>query len=341
MKAVAIKGKRSLETKEIEEPISIEGKVVVNVVKTGICGSDLHYFEGGSPVGLIMGHEFCGIVKDPGSRRDLKPNDRITALPISPCGKCEACQKGNVQYCPETWSSAIGLSLDNPGGLTKTIAIRPDMVIKVPDNVTDNEVALVEPTAVALHAINLAQITIGQRILIVGGGIIGLLSAMFAKKDGASFVAVSETNPNRGQKAVSLKVADKWFNAKEDNCLVSLAKENFDCVIDCSGNASAVSTALAVVKNGGTIVLVGVATENISIPTVLAVMKELTMKGAIAYTKEEFETCIDLLSLKEIEVTKFIDDIVSLEEVEDAFKRLTSGKDGAIKILVDPKREDS
>ena len=265
MKAVAIKGKRSLETKEIEEPISIEGKVVVNVVKTGICGSDLHYFEGGSPVGLIMGHEFCGIVKDPGSRRDLKPNDRITALPISPCGKCEACQKGNVQYCPETWSSAIGLSLDNPGGLTKTIAIRPDMVIKVPDNVTDNEVALVEPTAVALHAINLAQITIGQRVLIVGGGIIGLLSAMFAKKDGASFVAVSETNPNRGQKAVSLKVADKWFNAKEDNCLVSLAKENFDCVIDCSGNASAVSTALAVVKNGGTIVLVGVATENIVI----------------------------------------------------------------------------
>ena len=89
MKAVAIKGKRSLETKEIEEPISIEGKVVVNVVKTGICGSDLHYFEGGSPVGLIMGHEFCGIVKDPGSRRDLKPNDRITALPISPCGKCK------------------------------------------------------------------------------------------------------------------------------------------------------------------------------------------------------------------------------------------------------------
>ena len=88
-----------------------------------ICGSDIHYWVNGEPKGLVMGHEFVGKVIDPGDRRDLVIGDRVTALPISPCGKCEACLNGNVQFCPETWSKAVGLSIDNPGGLTQKIAI--------------------------------------------------------------------------------------------------------------------------------------------------------------------------------------------------------------------------
>ena len=341
MRAVAVKDVKKFEIKEIEEPSSENGYVTVKVVKTGICGSDIHYWVAGEPEGLIMGHEFCGKVLNPGSRDDLQNGDRVTALPISPCGHCHACLTGNPQYCRETWNEAVGLSIDNPGGLTEKISVRPDMIVKVPDNITDDEVAMVEPTAVGLHAVHLADIKIGDRVLVVGGGIIGLVSAMFAKMEGASSVVVSETNPARGEKAVKLGVADKWFDAKDTKMVPNLLEQTeggFDIVIECCGNSPAVSSALSVVRPGGKVVLVGVSLGTVTIPSVIAVMSELTLQGAIGYTKDEFQTCIDLMAAKRIDVLKFVDDIVGFENVQKAYERLTSGKDSAIKILVDPNK---
>lgn len=338
MKCVAIKDVKQFETKEIEEPKSINGEVIIDVKKAGICGSDIHYWVAGQPKGLVMGHEFCGIVTNPGSREDLIVGDRVTALPISPCGKCEACLSGNIQYCNETWAKATGLALTNPGALAPKMAIRPDMVIKVPDNITDNEVAMTEPTAVGLHAIHLANIKIGDKVLIIGGGIIGLVCAMFAKKQGASYVAVSETNEARGKKALKLNVADEWFDAKKEDTMAKLMAKNFDVVIECCGNSAAVNTAVSTVKPGGTVVLVGVSMDAINMMSVVAVLHEITLQGAIAYTYDEFKTCLDLMSNKQIDVSLFVDDVVSLDEVQKSYERLTSGKDDAIKILVDPNK---
>ncbi len=340
MKCVKIKGVKEFEVSEINEPENSD-KVIVDVKKCGICGSDIHNWVMGTPAGLVMGHEFCGIVTNPGSRKDLKIGDRVTALPISPCDNCEACKTGNPQYCPETWSNALGLSLTSPGALAPKTSIRPDMVLKVPDSISDEEVAMTEPTAVGLHAVNLANIKIGDKVLVIGAGIIGLVSAMFAKKAGASNVVISEANIARAEKAVALKVADKYYDAKDENMLKKVYEDTikgYDVVIECCGNEPAVTSALMAVKPGGTVVLVGVATGAINIPTVVAVTRELTLKGAIAYTKEEFQTCIDLMANKEIDVLKFVSDTISLEEVQKAYERLTSGNDDAIKILVDPNK---
>ena len=342
MKCVAIKGIKEFEIKEIEEPKGTAGKVLMDVKKCGICGSDIHNWVSGAPAGLVMGHEFCATVTDPGDREDLKVGDRVTALPLSPCGHCEACNTGNIQYCPDTWTYATGLSLENPGGLAPKIAVRSDMVIKVPDNLKDEEVAMTEPMAVGLHAVNLADIKIGSKVLVVGGGIIGLASALFAKRAGASYVVISETNKERGQNSVDLKVADNWVdatNGEEMTKLINLV-HGFDVVIECCGNEPAVTSAIMAVKSGGTVVLVGVATKPINVPTVLAVMREIKVQGAIAYTKKEFETCIDLMAKGQLEVTRFISDIVGLNGVQKAYERLTSGTDSAIKILVDPNRMD-
>lgn len=341
MKAVAIKDVKQFEIKEIPEPNPDGKKVIIEVSKTGICGSDIHYWVNGEPKGLIMGHEFSGVVLDPGDRLDLIKGDRVTALPISPCGKCEACQNGDVQFCPETWNQAVGLSVDNPGGLTSKIAVRSDMVIKVPDNIQDEEVAMVEPLAVGLHAAHLGRIAVGDDVLVIGAGIIGLASAEFAKKEGASYVAITETNKARGQKAVDLKVADEYYDATDKDLVSKLmAKTNggFDVVIECVGNGAAVNSALTMVKPGGIVVLVGVATDAVPTYIVMAVMKELVVQGAIAYTYNEFKSCIDLIARKQVDVLKFVDDIVPLERVQEAYERLTSGTDAAVKILVDPKK---
>ena len=339
MKAIAIEGVRKFKTVDIPEPAKDGSKVIIAVKKCGICGSDLHYFQSGAPVDLVMGHEFSGEVVDPGNRTDLNVGDRVTALPISPCGTCEACLKGNPQYCPHTWEHAIGLSVENPGGLTSTIAVRSDMVYKLGENMSFEEGAMVEPMAVGYHAVNLVDIKLSDDVLVIGGGIIGLSAAMFAKSQ-AHQVILSETNELRGKQAETLNVADKWINPTQEISLESLnVKEGFDVVIECVGNDKAVNSAISLVKPGGTIVLVGVALDAIPVYTVQAVLKELTIKGAIAYTKEEFISCIDLINNKDIEVTKFIDSTVSLDGVQNAYERLTSGTDKAVKIIVDPNLE--
>jgi len=153
---------------------------------------------------------------------------------------------------------------------------------------------------------------------------------MLAKKEGASLVVVSETNPSRGQKAVDLGVADEWLDVRDEaniKTMMTKVGEGFDKVIECCGNAPAVTSALSLVKTGGEVVLVGVSLGPISVPTVLAVMHELT--------KEEFATCIDLIANKQIDVLPFLSEIVSLNEVQASFDKLLSGTSDAIKILVD------
>lgn len=339
MKCVALSGVKSLEVKEIADPVSVDGRVVMEVKKAGICGSDIHNWDNGAPEGLVMGHEFSGVVLDPGSRTDLKVGDRVTSLPISPCGECEACKSGNPQYCGQTWSHALGLTLDNPGSYAEKTSFRPDMVKKLPDSVSDDEGAMVEPTAVSLHAANLANIKEGAKVLVIGGGVIGLGCAMFAKKMGASLVCVSETNDKRGEKAVELGVADKYLDAKDPEFVVKAMAESmggFDVVLECVGIAPAINNAIFTVKQGGTIVLVGVSTKPEAIFSVMAVMKELKVFGAIAYTVEEFEDVINMIANKEIDVMKFVTNIVSLEDTQKAFEDLTSGNGTDIKILIDP-----
>lgn len=339
MKCVSISGVKSLVLKDMDVPVSKDGSVVIEVKSAGICGSDIHNWDLGGPVGLVMGHEFAGTVVDPGSRQDLAVGDRVTALPISPCGKCEACHSGNVQYCSETWSEAVGLALTNPGAYAEYTSCRPDMVRKLPSNVSYDAACMVEPSAVSLHAINLANIKIGDDVLIVGGGIIGLMAAEFAKMAGAGYVAILETNKKRGRKAVSYGKVNEYYDAlKEDTIPMLLTKTNggFDTVIECCGNAPAVTEALMAVKPGGTVVLVGVSATPINIPLVMGVMKEVNLKGAIAYTEEEFDACLKLIADKRINVTKYIDDSVPLNKAQESFERLTSGKDSAVKIIFKP-----
>lgn len=341
MKVAAITNAKKIEVKEVAEPTAGNGNVLIDVKYAGICGSDIHYWELGQPQGMVMGHEFSGVVTDPGSRTDLKAGDRVTGLPISPCGHCEPCMTGNPQYCRETWSKALGLSLDCPGAFAPKIFVRPDMVVKVPDNVSDEEAAMVEPAAVGLHAVHLGDIKVGDTVLVVGGGIIGLVSALFAKLDGAKQVVVSETNPARGKNAVKLKVADAWLDAKDPNFVANayqISNGGFDCVIECCGNTPAVQSALMTVKPGKRVILAGVSLTPIAFPSALAVTGEFEIRGAIGYTKEEFVTCLDLIAMKKINLKPFMSKVVGLDAVQASFEELTNGQTASIKILVDPRK---
>ncbi len=339
MKCVKIEEKRKLVTSTIEKPESKDGRVVIKVEASGICGSDIHYWESGEPKGLVMGHEFAGTVVDVGNRKDLQVGDKVTGLPTSPCGECRACKSGNGHYCRSTWAHAVGLTLENPGAYAEYTTCRSDLVRKLPDVVSFDEGAMIEPTAVALHASNLADIKVGSKVLVIGGGIIGLMACEFAKLEGASYVAMVETNEKRGKKAVAVGKADEWFDALQEDTIEKLVERSdggFDIVFDCCGNSAAVSEAILATRPGGKIILVGVSTEPVTIPTVVTVMGEISMIGAIAYTEQEFDTCIGLIASKKLNVKKYVDEVIRLDEANEAFVRLTSGKDDAVKIIFHP-----
>lgn len=343
MKTLIVDKVKELKLIDAKKPVTDGNQVIAKVLACGICGSDIHYWDIGQPHGLVLGHEFCCEVVDPGCRKDLKKGDRITALPISPCGKCEACRTGNIHYCVETWNDASGTSLSRPGAYAEYVRLRPDMVRKVPKEMTDEQVAMVEPSAVGLHAVHLGNIKIGDSVLVIGGGIIGLMSAEFARLQGAKTIAMTETNSARGKSALKLGAVDEWFNALDKDVMTKLANYSnggFDVVIDCCGNSPAVTTAVQAVKPGGTVVMVGVSLLPITIPSTPIVLRELNLKGDIAYTEKEFDDCIDFIATKRINVNKYISAIVGLEEGQASFERLTSGKDSAIKIILRPDMKD-
>lgn len=341
MRCVEIDGPKKFVIKNKQDLQGKPGYILIDIIKAGICGSDLHYFVSGEPKGLVMGHEFSGIVIDNGGSKEFKEGDKVTALPISPCLQCDYCKNKEIQICDKTWAESIGLSLDNPGAFGGRVLVREDMVRHLPNNVPFELGAMVEPASVSYRAANISGIKKGDRALVIGGGIIGLLTAMFLKLKGANYVALTETNPQRGKKAVTLGVANEWFNALDKDITKKLmaktrAGKGFDVVCDCVGNSPALSSAITYTKPNGNLIMVGISLGAVNVPLVTAVLKEINIKGSIAYTKEEFDAVIKMISEKKIHLEKFIDDVVTLDEVQNAFERLTSGNDAAVKILVDP-----
>jgi 2-desacetyl-2-hydroxyethyl bacteriochlorophyllide A dehydrogenase len=342
MRCVEIKGPKELVISNREAMVGKPGYILIDVIKAGICGSDIHYWVSGEPKTLVMGHEFSGIVLDNGGSKDFNPGDRVTALPISPCLKCEYCQKGEYQICAMTWAEAIGLSLNNPGAFGGRVLVREDMVRHLPDSVTFEGGAMVEPASVAYRAVNISGIKKGDKCLVIGGGIIGLLTAMFLKYRGASYVGLTETNKLRGKRAVSSGVADEWFDALSEGVDKKIMERvnnvGYDVVCDCAGNSITISNAINYTRPNGNLILEGISLGAVNVPLVSATLKEINIKGSIAYRKDEFDEVIELLANKKIDIEKFIDDIVTLEDVQKSFERLTCGSDAAVKILVDPNK---
>lgn len=339
MKAVKIAGPKCLKVEETPTPKPDGSNVVVKVAKVGICGSDLHIWEKGERVGLIMGHEFAGIVADPGSRDDLKVGDRVTVIPLNPCGECLTCKDPRFHMCMN------GLQRGSPGvtsagAYAEYFASRPDMVRKLPDTANDIEAVMIEPAAGALHAVGLAQISPGEKVLIIGGGVIGMLCAVWARIHGASYIAITEPNNLRANKARQMGDANDVFDAKEPELgdkLLKGAGGLFDKAIDCSAAAAGINAGITALRPGGTMVLMGISYAPIPIMTLIACLREHRLVGDIGYTIAEFDYTLEMISRNIIDTIRFVEkDIIGLDGIQGAFERLSSGNTAEVKILIEP-----
>lgn len=334
MKAAVARNKDII-LEDVVKPQAGPGEIVLKVRYCGICGSDVHRFEaGGFSDGAIYGHEAYGLIEEVGEGVEgWKKGDRAVVIAYEPCRKCRWCRQGEYQICfQKTW---IGLGT-NPGGFAEYVKAFATMFVRVPEQVSDRAATLAEPLAVALHAVRSSPIRVGDTVVIIGTGPIGLLILQCLKGAGARAVGVIEAAQARRDLAARLG-ADVIFAPDTKDIGFEMMKAlgtEPDMVFDCAGGTSTLQCAIDLVRPHGQVILVGVSMEPVPILPIQWQRKEAVLKTSIAY-RDEFPLALEWMARRKIDVESLISDIIPLKEVGLTVKALNRPNQ-QIKILIDP-----
>lgn len=317
-----------------------EGQVLIKVHTVGICGTDVHFWTHGEigpfkPTGpMVMGHEMSGTVAALGpNAKGLRVGDRVAVEPGVPCRHCHYCKIGRYNLCPDMKFFALP---PTDGALRRYVAIDADYCFKIPDSMSMEDAALIEPLSVGLHAVRKAQIGIGFKVLVLGAGPVGLVSMMIAKANGATRAYVTDIMDHRLVVARELG-ADEGINVSglDPASGAKLITEKFggppDVAIECCGVQSSIELAIKVVKDGGRIVLVALGAERVEIPVLEVVAKELDLCGVIKYA-DTWPAAIEMVRSGKIKLDKITRAFYKLEDAVGAFKY--SQKGDVIKVFV-------
>lgn len=330
MKAAVFKevGK-PLQVETVDDPAPEVGELVMKVGFCGICGTDLHATREGLTTaccGQILGHEYVGEIVEVGKEAEgnWQVGDRVCAMPFIGCGKCLPCAAGRFFQCENKKVSGV----DDPGGFAEYVTTGSRETLLLPDGLELQTAALIEPLAVGIHAVRVADVRAGSRVLVIGAGPIGLTTALWCRFFGARDVVISEVATSRaelGRKMGATAVIHPDLDKGAEGLLeqyIDVAGGPPDIVFECVGAPGLLQQCIELAPFGAKIVPVGVCEQPDSIMPFLALVKEVQIQFAIAYTKDDFETCVAMLAEGRIDVAPMITDIVSLDDLPTAFEAL-------------------
>lgn len=332
MRAVVITAPSVAELAEVEAPEAGEGDVVVDVLLTGICGTDLHILDGHYPTArypLVPGHEAVGAVASVGSGvAGLQVGDRVVIDPGLPCRACRDCLRDRPNLCADR--RAIGAS--RPGAAAAQVAVPAVNCHVVHDTVPDHVAVLAEPLACAVHAFDLVPDTAGADIAVYGAGTIGTLCAQVARHVGAGSVTVIDSSPERAHAALA-RGADSAVHEAAD----AGADRRWDVVLDATGAPAAVQDGLARVARGGTFVQVGVVPSDavVTLSPYDVYLREIRIQGSMT-TRFTFPRALELLASGAVETSGMTSEPFALADYSLAIKAARSGE--YLKVVVDPRR---
>jgi (R,R)-butanediol dehydrogenase / meso-butanediol dehydrogenase / diacetyl reductase len=335
------RGVRRIELEQAPEPVAGPGDVVIDVKACGICGSDLHtYLEGALvEVGQVLGHEFSGDVVEVGAEvTGLAPGDRVTAIPIQPCGSCRRCTEGNGHLCEHMHERGIGFGI--PGAFADKLWI-PEVRLGVnvhalPDELDYEAGANVEPLAIAVHAANRSGAEAGQAALVYGLGTIGLHVAQVLRARGVAPVLGVDLSPLRRRCAEELGVAAiDGAGDVEAAVAAALGDRELDFVFECAGAPPLIQRALELVRPRGTVVIVALYDAPATIDPMLLAHKEATVVGSVMIRPEEFREAIELLRSGAAVAAPLVTHRAPLADLPAAFE-LQCDKDATIKVMIAP-----
>jgi L-iditol 2-dehydrogenase len=325
MKAAVFCGKNEIQVKDINIGSVGPGEVKIKVEACGVCGTDLHIYEGAGGAAkceppTILGHEFSGVVCEVGSGvKAFKPGDRVCVDPNDMCGSCYYCKIGKAHFC----ENMIGIGTTTNGGFAEFCIVREKQVYKIGENLSFEEGAMAEPVACCLHGIDLTGIETGDTVMVIGGGTIGLIMLQLAKLSGASTLIMVEPVKSKRDMAEKFgaNITIDPFNQSVQDVLDSYAIRAVNAVIECVGNKSTMQDAIKYVGKGGTAMLFGLTHPECEIPLLPfdVFKREIAIKASFInpYTQNR---AVSLLQSGKINVKDLITDVIKLDEINNVFE---------------------
>ncbi len=343
MKALLLKNYKELELVDLPTPEIGPDDLLVRVRACGICGSDVHGFDGSTgrripPV--VMGHEAAGEVSAVGANvKGYKPGDRVTFDSTVSCGKCFFCTHGDINLCDNR--QVLGVSCGEfrrNGAFAEFVLVPQNIAYHIPDALAYEHAALIEAVSIGVHAVSISGIRLGDTVVIVGAGMIGLLTLQAAKLAGATRVIAVDLDDAKLKVAKELG-ADEGVNPKTCDAPARIAELNggrgADVAIECVGASSPIKTAIQSVRKGGTVTLVGNISPDIEIPLQVVVSRQIRLQGSCA-SNGEYPQCIDLLARGAIKVGPIISALAPLAEGPEWFDRLYKHDSNLMKVVLQP-----
>ena len=333
MKYIVCQEPSNFELKEKDQPVRNSGEALLKIHRVGICGTDLHAYAGNQAFfnyPRILGHELAAeILEIDQNDKGLKQGDKVIVMPYVSCGKCIACRRGKTNCCANI--KVLGVHTD--GGMQEVISVRTDILIQA-NNLTYNEMAIVEPLAIGAHALRRSDVQAGDYIVVIGCGPIGIGLMKLAQIIGANVIAL-DVNEDRLRYTVDQIGVKHAFNVLEDPVGRISELTNSDmatAVFDATGSKKALETGIDYMSHGGEFILVGLSKEELcySHPKIHA--KETTLKCSRNATIEDFEFVIK--HLKEFPTASFVTHEVHYTEMISNFDSWLDPKTGVIKAMV-------
>lgn len=344
MKALVLEEYKRLELRDTPQPAAGAGEVLIRVAACGICGSDVHGYDGSSGrriPPIVMGHEAAGTVAAIGHGvTTARTGDRVTFDSTIFCGSCPYCLRGEINLCDRR--EVLGVSCGEyrrAGAFAEFVTVPERIVHRLPPSMSFAEAAMLEPAAVALHAVHVSQVRGSETALVIGAGMIGLLTMQAARALGCARVLIADVDETRLRLAESLGATETLHLSGTDLAREVIARTGgVDLALEAVGRQQTIDAAIASVRRGGTVTLIGNITPQVTIPLQVVVSRQLRLQGTAA-SAGEYPEAIDMIGSGKIQVKPLITAVAPLAEGPRWFERLYAHEPNLMKVVLAPDPE--
>ena len=340
MKALVNTAPCVLEIQEMDVPATGPDDILIRIKACAICGSDIHGYSGKTgrrQPPIVMGHEAAGVVEAVGENvTDFKAGDRVCFDSTVYCNKCQYCLDGHKNMCENR--EVVGVSegtYRRHGAMAEYVTIPHWIAVKMPDNLSYTQAALIETVSIGVHAANITPIVLNDTAIVIGAGGVGLVALQAIRLKGAGKTIVTDLSPARLAMAKDLG-ADVTIPADTPDLLNALraetGPEGAEAVIEAVGIQATIDTGLAITKKAGSFTLIGNVSPRVEFDLQSLVSREISVRGSCA-SNGEYKDCVELVASGRIDVDLFISETVALEDGQAVFDKLYKGAEGNIRSV--------
>jgi len=344
MKALLLSEYKHLAIAELPAPSPGAGEVLIRVAACGICGSDVHGYDGSSGrriPPIVMGHEAAGVIAAVGEGvTGYRVGDRVTFDSTVYCGVCEFCRRGEVNLCDDR--QVVGVSCGDyrrAGAFAEYVTVPERILYRLPENLSFADAAMLEAVSVAIHAVRVAEVAGGETALVIGAGMIGLLILQAARASGCSRIFVTDVDATRLQLARSLG-ADAVIDSSDESLASRIEQltngRGVDVTFEAVGRPETVAAAIDGTRKGGTVALVGNISPEVTIPLQKVVTRQIRLQGSCA-SAGEYPQAMEWIAAGKIKVAPLITAVAPLEDGPSWFARLYAREPNLMKVVLDPR----